>query len=211
MMKPLGFTLLEVLVALAILAVGLLGIAGLMIKGQKASYEAYQRQQAVALAQDMLERVRANPAAAANYVTGATDSSAMPGWGNLVSPVDCLAIACSPQQLALHDLVVWDQQLSGSSESFGANRMGGIIRARGCIESIAGTPNSFMVSVSWQGGGPTAAPSSEVCKNAAGSDVPPSSCGKNLYAYRNAQGVVAVNDAVRRMVSLCLSTPQSGP
>ncbi|OIQ86717.1 hypothetical protein GALL_314250 [mine drainage metagenome] len=211
MMKTLGFTLLEVLVALAILAVGLLGIAGLMVKGQKASYEAYQRQQALALAQDMLERVRANPAAATNYVTGATDSSAMPGWGNLVSPVDCLVISCSPQQLALQDLAVWDQQLSGSSESFGANRVGGIIRARGCIESIAGTPNSFMVSVSWQGGEPTTAPSSEVCKNAAGNDVLPSTCGKNLYSYRNAQGVVAVNDATRRMVSLCLSTPQSGP
>jgi type IV pilus assembly protein PilV len=55
-----GFTLLEVLVALLILLIGLLGIAGLLIKGQRASYESYQRQQALALAQDMAEKIRAN-------------------------------------------------------------------------------------------------------------------------------------------------------
>ena len=40
-----GFTLIEVLVTLVILMFGLLGIAGLMAKGQRASFEAFQRQQ----------------------------------------------------------------------------------------------------------------------------------------------------------------------
>ena len=53
-----GFTLIEVLVTLVILTFGLLGIAGLMAKGQRISFEAYQRQQAVALASDMAERSR---------------------------------------------------------------------------------------------------------------------------------------------------------
>ena len=51
-----GFTLIEVLVTLVILMFGLLGIAGLMAKGQRASFEAYQRQAALAIANDMAER-----------------------------------------------------------------------------------------------------------------------------------------------------------
>lgn len=45
-----GFTLLEVLISLLILLIGLLGIAVLMLKGQRASFEGYQRQQALAMA-----------------------------------------------------------------------------------------------------------------------------------------------------------------
>jgi len=45
-----GFTLIEVLVTLVVLMFGLLGTAGLMVRGQRASYEAYQRQQALAIA-----------------------------------------------------------------------------------------------------------------------------------------------------------------
>ncbi len=206
-----GFTLLEVLVAIAILAVGLLGIAGLMVRGQKASYEAYQRQQALALAQDMLERLRVNPAGATSYVTGTSDSSSMPGWGNFMSPADCQVMSCTPAQLALFDLSMWDQQLSGSTEKLGSNKVGGIVRARGCVEAIPGSPNNYMVSVAWQGDAPTASPSAEVCKDAAGDNVSPSACGTGLYAHRNAAGVVAVNDATRRLVSLCLNTQQAGP
>ena len=44
-----GFTMIEVLVTLVILLFGLLGIAGLMAKGQRAAYEALQRQQALAM------------------------------------------------------------------------------------------------------------------------------------------------------------------
>ena len=43
-----GFTMIEVLVTMVILMIGLLGIAGLMAQGQRTSFEAYQRQQALA-------------------------------------------------------------------------------------------------------------------------------------------------------------------
>lgn len=55
-----GFTLVEVLVSLAILVFGLLGLAGLISKGHRAAFEAYQRQQALAVANDIAERIRAN-------------------------------------------------------------------------------------------------------------------------------------------------------
>jgi type IV pilus assembly protein PilV len=59
-----GFTLLEVLVAVLVLSIGLLGLAGLMASSLKNSHSAYQRTQATWLAYDMLDRMRANRAVA---------------------------------------------------------------------------------------------------------------------------------------------------
>ncbi len=59
-----GFTLIEVLVAVVILSVGLLGLAGLQISGLRNNQEAYLRSQATIIAQDILERMRANRVAA---------------------------------------------------------------------------------------------------------------------------------------------------
>jgi len=55
-----GFTLLEVLVAIVVLSIGLLGLAGLMASSLKNSHSAYQRTQATWLAYDALDRMRAN-------------------------------------------------------------------------------------------------------------------------------------------------------
>lgn len=192
-----GFSLIEVLVSLAILVFGLLGIAGLMVKGQKASYEAYQRQQALALAQDMVERIRANPLGAASYETGVADGAGMPGYsGTIAAATQCVAGACTADQLAAFDLQEWDRQLFGSSERLGGNRIGGIIRARGCVEQTD-DPTRYVVSVSWQGDVPTSAPSAVACKAADGvADWPVSDCGFGLYGQ----------ETLRRMVSLCVST-----
>ena len=61
---PAGFTLIEVLAAFVVLAVGLLGLERLMVDGLSGSRIARQHSQAVALAADMGERIRANGAGA---------------------------------------------------------------------------------------------------------------------------------------------------
>lgn len=63
-----GFSLLEVLITIVILAVGLLGLAGLTASSMRNSYGAHHRTQAVWLAYDIIDRMRANPTAA---LTGA--------------------------------------------------------------------------------------------------------------------------------------------
>jgi len=63
---PRGMTLIEVLVALLVLAIGLLGLAGLQLTGLKANHSAYLRSQATLLAQDITERMRVNRSAALN-------------------------------------------------------------------------------------------------------------------------------------------------
>lgn len=183
-----GFSLLEVLVSLLILMVGLLGIAGLMVKGQRASFEAYQRQQALALAQDMAEKIRSNRGGAPFYVTNGLVSQ--PGEGQLFSARQgCDASrTCTQEQLALDDLAAWDGLLAGTSKiDVNHRNVGGIIGARGCVEWANLPPDpandpTFVVSVAWQGDMETTAPTS-------------SSCGEGQYG----------SAAKRRLVSLTVS------
>lgn len=63
-----GFTLIEVLVALLILAIGLLGVAALQFRGLQYNHDAYMRSQINILAYDISDRMRLNPANAGDYV-----------------------------------------------------------------------------------------------------------------------------------------------
>ena len=64
MTKSRGFTLIEVLIALVILSVGLLGLAGLQIISLKNNQSTYARGQANLMAMDVIDRIRANPVSA---------------------------------------------------------------------------------------------------------------------------------------------------
>jgi type IV pilus assembly protein PilV len=59
-MKNSGFSLLEVLIALVVLSMGLLGLAALQITGLKNNQSAYYRTTATVLAYDMADRMRLN-------------------------------------------------------------------------------------------------------------------------------------------------------
>ncbi len=61
-----GLTLVEILVALVVLSVGLLGLAAMQTTSVKFTTSAYQRTQATALAYDLIDRMRGNRLAALN-------------------------------------------------------------------------------------------------------------------------------------------------
>lgn len=63
-----GFTLLEVLIALTLSAIALLGIASLTVASLQSQHSAYQRSQAAILAHDLLERVRSKRSADSPYL-----------------------------------------------------------------------------------------------------------------------------------------------
>ena len=97
-----GFTLTEVLVALMVMAVGMLGIAGLYVEGLRAGNTSIYRITAVILASDMADRIRANPNAPADY------NGVGPGINNgCVNGVG----ACTPTQLAQDDWFWWLQDV----------------------------------------------------------------------------------------------------
>jgi len=71
-----GFTLLEVMIAIFILSIGLLGLAQLQATGLKHNESAYLRTQVSNLAADMFDRMRANHLSVQNgdYLLAAADS-----------------------------------------------------------------------------------------------------------------------------------------
>ena len=90
-----GFTLIEVLIAATVLAVGLLGIGAMLVNSLQASRLALQRSQAVMLTADLAERIRAN-ATAANAFALAEDT--VPP-----APVACtVPTLCTPAEIAAH-------------------------------------------------------------------------------------------------------------
>lgn len=78
-----GFSLMEVLIALLILAVGLLGIAALQSVALKTNHSAYQRTQATFLAYDMMDRMRSNRNAAIQGNYNLTMTATPSGGGSL--------------------------------------------------------------------------------------------------------------------------------
>jgi type IV pilus assembly protein PilV len=88
-----GFTLVEVLVALVVLSIGLLGIASLQVSSLRWNHGASKRSQATLLAYDILDRMRANPIAARSgeYSTGGTPKTVATGdlaqWSSNITAV----------------------------------------------------------------------------------------------------------------------------
>jgi len=97
--KSSGFTLIEVLVALVILSVGMLGIAGLYVHSMQAGRTSILHHNAVTLAGDIADRIRANPTAAAAYTAVGANNNCIDG-----------GIDCTPAEMAAQDILIWDQQ-----------------------------------------------------------------------------------------------------
>jgi len=148
-----GVSMIEVLVALLILTIGLLGVAGIQTQMQTAQLEAYQRSQAIVLMQDMIDRINANRKNAANYVTGSTPL----GTSNTTA---CTTTTTTAQK----DMCAWSELLVGASEVSSGSKVGAMNEARGCITlPVATMPRQVIVSVVWQGITPTLAPAATSC------------------------------------------------
>ena len=97
-----GFNLLEVLIAIVVLSIGLIGLGLLELKGVQYTRDAYARTQAVILAESLADRMRANPEGATDglYVLSSDEGNA----GSF--PTDS-AQCCSPADIAATDHVAW--------------------------------------------------------------------------------------------------------
>ncbi len=94
-----GFTLLEVLVALLVFSLGILGLAALQTYSVKTNQSAHLRSQATALANMMMDDIRANRVNIANY------------YSDSYVAYDC-ATAPADSPIATHDLQAWRKQIS---------------------------------------------------------------------------------------------------
>jgi type IV pilus assembly protein PilV len=104
-----GFTMLEVLISMVIIAFGLLGIAGLQAFALKNNQSASSRLTATTLAADMIDRMKANLVGVSNGNYNKPDAAAYAA-GNIES--DCLDSRCEPDVMAQHDLAEWSQKVA---------------------------------------------------------------------------------------------------
>lgn len=97
-----GFSLLEILIAVVVLSIGILGMASLQFASLRSNQQSYQRSQATALVSSLLDRMRANQRVAANgaYVLAVNTTPA-------AVTTNCASAACTPAQLAVYDLSTW--------------------------------------------------------------------------------------------------------
>lgn len=97
-----GFSLIELLVAVLVMGIGVLGVTALQMVSLQNNRGALERGEAVQLAYDMMDRIRANPGGG-NYAIGLT---AAPPAAN-----DCVANNCSSAQIVAFDQASWKCQL----------------------------------------------------------------------------------------------------
>ncbi len=98
-----GFSLVEVLIALIIMSVGMLGIATLFVQSMQAGRTSMFRHHAVTMAGDVADRIRANPRAGIAYQGVGADNG-------------CIATGndCNEAAMAANDILLWDAQADES-------------------------------------------------------------------------------------------------
>ncbi len=136
-----GFTMVEFLVAVIVLSIGLIGLAGLQLTSLRDNTRAYMRSQASLLASDLADRVRANPTTNYTAVSASQNTSCLSKPG------------CTASEMAQHDLFDWNNKLPVE-----LNNGAGLI----CMDSTPndgtgiGSPqcdnsgNNFAIKIWWQ-------------------------------------------------------------
>jgi type IV pilus assembly protein PilV len=100
-----GVSLIEVMMALLIFSVGLIGLAGLLVMATRSNHAAYLRTQVTFLASNMADRMRANP-------TAVWDASYNQTFPYTNTQVCDSSTACTPDQIAVYDMQRWNTQLA---------------------------------------------------------------------------------------------------
>jgi type IV pilus assembly protein PilV len=124
--------MIEMLVALVVLSLGMLGVANLFIITIRSSSSAISRLHAVNLASDLADRIRANRTAGAAYAGAAANNNC---FGQAIG-----AVNCAPAAMAADDLRVWQAQIAATWP--GGNATSSVVYA-------AGPPDSYQITISW--------------------------------------------------------------
>ena len=177
-----GFSMIEVLVALMIVVLGLLGLAGMQVRMQQAEFESYQRAQALVLMQDMVERILLHRVTASCFrFTNPVSGTPFLGM-NATHAAACAAGNANDNAEAITSMNGWNSALQGASETKGGAAVGAMVGARGCVSydvaseltdsggaAMSGT-GIYTVAVAWQGTADTIAPAVNCANGLYGTD-----------------------------------------
>ena len=130
--KQTGSGMIEILVSLIVLAIGLLGIAGMQVISMKNANNAEHRYRASMIAYDMMERMRSNPAGVStNEYNNVNISSS----GSSDSSASTCSAVCSASELAAYDVAMWEQKITALPNG---------------TASVTGNAAVFEITVAWQ-------------------------------------------------------------
>jgi type IV pilus assembly protein PilV len=133
-MRQSGLSLLEVLIAIAVLAIGLLGLAHMQSFGLLNIERAYQRSQATVLAYAIADKMRANVTTANSYLTTFMDPAVA------AAQPDCKTTSgCSVGALAENDLFEWQSELTS--------------QLPGATGAITFADGNYTVAITWDDNG----------------------------------------------------------
>jgi type IV pilus assembly protein PilV len=154
-----GFTLLEILIAVLVLALGIVGGVALQLAAMRARHQATLLSQATYMATALAERMRANPAQVGVYLSLNYDALAEP---SPAAPTTlCQDVPCGADLLALADL--YDAKLQVRRALPGGRVLvcrdaslwsGGKLR----WACSGGTAAPVVVKVGWRGKNPDGTP-----------------------------------------------------
>lgn len=180
----------EILVAVFILALTVIGTARLQYASKHANYDAVQRTTASWLAEELIERMRANSSQLTVYTNAGAgwNSLALTGTAMPAPGTDCSAPAatCDSATLASYDLFQFEQAAIGVTETSGAANTGGLAVPIVCISGPAVIPGEVTLAIAWRGQTPLSNPAIHAC----GTGTAAYSDGANADVFRR---VLVVN------------------
>jgi len=192
-MRPLarrsaGFSLVESMVTVVVVAFGLLGVSGLVSRSFVTEVDATQRAQATMFLQDMVTRIEGNRANAAAYVTG---DIGITGYVSTTTESGTTAYSFASCDAAApmvdRDRCAWGQLLGGGNERIDNANAGVLVGAMGCVYELDAFNRIYAVTIAWQGASPGAAP---IVDN----NFAPNGCGQDQFG----------NETQRRLVTTLL-------
>jgi type IV pilus assembly protein PilV len=137
--KQTGVGMVEVLVALVVMSVGMLGIAGLYVTTLQAKTTSLSRMKAVNLAYDIADRMRANPA-------GVASGSYLLATAGTTTNTDCATTTCTAAQMAASDLFQWNAQVTNATTGLPGTVSRSVVQT---AAATATTPEVLTINFSW--------------------------------------------------------------
>jgi type IV pilus assembly protein PilV len=132
-----GVSMIEVLVAIVIFSLGLLGLAMMQLKGASFTKDSGARSAAVLLARSLADRMQANP-------QGVSDGDYVWTGGTAPTYTDCSS-GCTPAQVADNDLNAWLNQMQASLPASASTASMGQVLSNG--------DGTYTITVQWNGQG----------------------------------------------------------
>jgi type IV pilus assembly protein PilV len=130
-----GFTMIEILISLFILAVGILGASALQLVSFNANSSAMYRTQAIFLANDIIDRMRIDPVTARGLAFNGIDTATVATAGTSCAT----SSGCPKSGVADQGIIEWADYFRGTSPL--------LPNGQGTITRISG--NIFRITISW--------------------------------------------------------------